>query len=624
MKIKNIKVNSYGNLKNKEINLDNINIIYGKNETGKSTLLNFIKNIFFGISKNKNGRSISDYDKYYPWYEGEFSGKIKYELDNKNIFEIFREFGKKNPEIYNEQLEEISKQFSIDKRLGNQFFIDQTNIDEATFIATSFAMQNEIKIDNNTQSNLIQKIANMAESGTEDVSYKKALADLNNMLLTEVGSSTSKDRPINIAIDNIYKYENELNNISNIKENRYEIENDIKTINKQIEDKKQEEKILKRIKEIKSDNKIDNDEINVKNKIFEENKNKIRNLDNEKDGLIKNVKQNKDNSQNKKNNNTVNIIFLVCLIIANIANLVYIRNTFINIMLLLTIPIYLYIIKGKFNKKSKNNDINEIERKMEIIDGQIELLEKDNEKITKEIEGYKNLTINNINQKKKNIIEEFDYILQDKIIELFETDIDLLIENNKEKLNELNLQLHKLEIDREKINPELEKILKLEEELEIEKGTLQNLETRAREFSITKELLEQSYSEMKKNVSPKFNKKLSNNIEKISNGKYKDITINNGLIIELDNGKYVPAENLSMGTIEQIYLSLRLAVMEEITKEKLPIMLDEAFAYYDDDRLKSVLQFLSKIEHQIIIFTCTNRERECLDKMGIEYNYIEM
>ena len=43
MKNKNIKINNYGKLKNKEINLkNNINIIYGENEAGKSTLLKFI------------------------------------------------------------------------------------------------------------------------------------------------------------------------------------------------------------------------------------------------------------------------------------------------------------------------------------------------------------------------------------------------------------------------------------------------------------------------------------------------------------------------------------------------------------------------------------------------------
>ena len=129
---------------------------------------------------------------------------------------------------------------------------------------------------------------------------------------------------------------------------------------------------------------------------------------------------------------------------------------------------------------------------------------------------------------------------------------------------------------------------------------------------------------MKKNITPKFNQSLSKNIEKISNGKYKNIIINDNITVELEDGRYVPAESLSIGTIEQIYLSLRLAIMNEITKEKLPVMLDEAFAYYDDKRLEAALEFLSKIDNQVILFTCTDREKNLLDKNNIQYNYISL
>ena len=96
MKINKIKINSYGKLKNKEINLEsNLNIIYGKNESGKSTLLKFILNIFYGASRNKKGRDISDFEKYKPWDSEEYSGKLTYELDNRNKYEIYREFNKK-------------------------------------------------------------------------------------------------------------------------------------------------------------------------------------------------------------------------------------------------------------------------------------------------------------------------------------------------------------------------------------------------------------------------------------------------------------------------------------------------------------------------------------------------
>ena len=78
MKINKLKINAYGKLKDKEINFkNNINIIYGKNEAGKSTLLNFISNCFYGISKNKKGKDISDFERYMPWAGEDFSGKME-------------------------------------------------------------------------------------------------------------------------------------------------------------------------------------------------------------------------------------------------------------------------------------------------------------------------------------------------------------------------------------------------------------------------------------------------------------------------------------------------------------------------------------------------------------------
>ena len=54
MIIKNIKINNFGKLENKELQFgDNINLIYGENESGKSTLLKFISSMFYGVSKTK-------------------------------------------------------------------------------------------------------------------------------------------------------------------------------------------------------------------------------------------------------------------------------------------------------------------------------------------------------------------------------------------------------------------------------------------------------------------------------------------------------------------------------------------------------------------------------------------
>ena len=641
MKIEKIKINSYGNLKNKEINLEKLNIIYGKNESGKSTLLNFIKNIFYGISKNKNGRNISDYDKYLPWGEKDFSGKIKYQLDNNSDFEVYRDFNKKNPEIYNEQLEDISNDFKIDKKTGSQFFIEQTNIDEITFMSTAFSMQKEVVVDSTMQGVLLQKVANLAESGSEDVSYKKALSNINNMLLNEVGTSNSKERPINIAQSNIKQYTIDLMTNSDAKEKRYKVEEEINKVKSEIKEENGKEKLLNSVKSLIDKNIIEREKIKIKNNILDENNNKIKKLDNEKDNLlnkIKNIDENFDNNlKNKKSKKLINFIIIIFLIIINILNFIFIKNKIINIILFLLLPIYFIYLFIKINKNKKIKKLEEekinkiklqneeIKKQMDILDGQIELLEKNSEETKDEIKNMENILEEKSSIEKNTIINSnknnysYEYINN-----LFNSNVDLLISTNQRKINELNLQLHKLEIDRDNIDPKLEKLVHTEELLEIEQENLDKLKNRAEEYNLAKEILDEAYTEMKKNITPKFNQSLSKNIEKISNGKYKNIIINDNITVELEDGRYVPAESLSIGTIEQIYLSLRLAIMNEITKEKLPVMLDEAFAYYDDERLEAALEFLSKIDNQVILFTCTDREKNLLDKKNIKYNYISL
>lgn len=129
-------------------------------------------------------------------------------------------------------------------------------------------------------------------------------------------------------------------------------------------------------------------------------------------------------------------------------------------------------------------------------------------------------------------------------------------------------------------------------------------------------------------MTPKFTKDLSVLIEKISNGKYKKANFDpdKGLIVERDDGEYINCKNLSIGTIDQLYLSLRLSAMNEISEEKMPIILDEAFAYYDNERLENILKFINDNykENQIIIFTCSNREKDIMDKLNMEYNLVEL
>ena len=600
MEIEEIKINSYGKLKNKNLNCKKINIIFGKNEAGKSTLLNFVINLFYNISKNKNGKNISDFDKYFPWDENDFSGKIIYKLNNKNKYEVYRNFNKKNPEIFDENGEEISDQFNVDKKSGNLFFLDQIKVDRDTLMSTVVAAQNETQIDESRQNILIQKVANLAESGDEDVSYKKAINKLDKMLLSEVGTNKSQDRPINIARENILNYENQIDEIKNIENKKFEIENKNKEIKNEIEKNEANKNIYNEVEKILNNSKVEEEKINIKKNILSENTRKLENYKTEK--------------ENKKVKNNKQIIyfavFLLLLIIGNILSFIFIKNKIVNYTLLCLIPIFLiyYFIK---NKTSNSKDIKI----------KIETMQNNNLELKKEIEKLEK------DLKTKNEIEK------DKLIKIYGKDIEELfnyrlieelISDNKRDIENLKLELHKLELDRDNIEPKIEKLAELEEALYIEKENLKNLEEKTEIFNMTRELIENSYQEMKNNITPKFNNNLSKNIEKLSNGKYKKIVLNNGISVELENGRYIPVDRLSAGTIEQIYLALRLSIIDEISPETLPILLDETFAYYDDERLEAALKFLCNIDNQILLFTCTEREKNILDKLNIEYNLIEL
>ena len=235
-----------------------------------------------------------------------------------------------------------------------------------------------------------------------------------------------------------------------------------------------------------------------------------------------------------------------------------------------------------------------------------------------------------LNIEKKKIFDKYSDIFNiEKINEIFnENNIEKKINILQTMIENSNNELTKLEIKQEEFEEQFSEIVRLEEEQEVLGNQLEELKENNDAIELVKETIGIAYEKLKENINPEFNKKLSENISKITNGKYNNILFNDeqGLIVELPNGNYISADRLSIGTIDQIYLSLRLAIIDEITNEKLPIILDEAFAYFDDIRLENIMLFLSKKfkDRQIIIFTCTTRELRILQNNNIEFNFIEL
>lgn len=654
MKINKLKINSYGKLKEKEIDLkDGINIIYGKNEAGKSTLLNFIVDSVYGISKNKNGKEYSNYERYMPWSGEDFSGRIEYELDNGNKYEVFRDFKKKNPKIFNENKEDISKEFNIDKTKGNEFFYEQTKVDEELFLSTLVVGQQEVKLGNKEQSILVQKLANLVGTGEDNVSYKRAVDRINRRQLDEIGTTKSREKPINILERNINNLEAEKQNLSKYQDFKYEIEENKNNLKDEIKEIDNENNFVKEIKTLEEKEKIEKEKINIQENIKNENIEKINLIKQKRNDIEKNnshiLENEVDNEKNikkiekeKKNLNKKVLILSILVILINVLQFVFIKNRIINYIILLTIPavlVYYFLQKNKLNKiierENKENEkkqelINNINLEINGLEQQIDILNNNNLEIDSKLQELRNNLNLKIGLEKEKIKNKYlDVIESYKLDELLNFEnIDFKLSNLQEELNNKNIELHKLELDQKNIEPKLDNLSKIEEELVNNKEKMLTLQKNNLSFLLAKQVLENAYNNMKNSVTPKFTEELSKNISNITNGKYNNIRFNDeeGLIVEIENGDYIPASKLSVGTIDQLYLSLRLSMIEDLSKESMPIILDETFAYFDDERLENVLKYIDDKfkNHQVILLTCTKREKDILDKNLALYNNCEL
>lgn len=620
MIIDKLKINGFGKLENKEIELNSkINIIKGENESGKSTLLKFISSSLYGISRNKNGKDISDYDKYMPWNIDEFSGKITYRTNNGDIYEIYNDFRKKSPQIYKNQ-ENVSDNFKITKSKGSEFFIEQTGITEDMFFSTCLSEQGEVKIDKNSQNTIMQKLSNILSTGNENISYKKTMEKINKKQLQEIGTDRSSGRPINIVNSKIEELEDKIKQIEIYKDKKYEIEEEKNNLAVDINENKVELEILRKVKIIKEKNLINNEKLKI--------------LDNEIDGYSemqenkkKEINNLKSEKQSKRKSNKV-IYAVLTLLIILITTISFIINKplilITNILIISVLSVLLFKDKKAktISKRYKDNliKINEnIERLEEI--KKLKIIEIN--KLEEEIE--KNETI-----EKEKIKEEFLHkISKEKIEDILSTRYENIVDKINEKeiqISDYSVSEKKIEVSNEDVTKNLENLVCLEEELDKLYEEKEELINKNDIYNLVKQNLEEAYKEMQSNITPEFIIEIQNIISRSTNNKYnKCIVDEDGIKVEVENGSYMNVNRLSQGTIDLIYLALRISAAKSISNELIPIILDEAFAYYDKNRMKNIIKYLNEeCDNQVLIFTCTNRECEVIEEEKIEYNLVNL
>lgn len=643
MKIVNLKINNFGKLSDKEIKLsDRINVIYGENESGKSTLLKFIMGMFYGLSKNKNGKFTSDYERYTPWNGGEFSGKIEYKLDNDNKYEVFRDFKKKNPKIYNENLEDISNTFNIDKTTGNKFFYDQTRVDEELFSSTIVSFQEETKLKEKEQLALVQKMSNLASTGEDNLSFQKVINNLNKRQMEEIGTSRSQDRPINIITRRLEEIQNEKEELSNFSNKKYEIEEEKQILENKIKEQERELELLKELRDIQEKQHLEKEKIKLNQDLIKEYNKKIEKLQKKQivDTEPNNLNKNEETSNIKQeiikksviNKEKISAVLALIFIILTLVSIFVVKNDYlIALSIVLLVVTLIYLGYTQYRKKIgiiKNENLQNVENNS--IKNEIEILTKSTIKLEEETKTTIKKLENEYKSETERIRNKYIGIIPIKTIDEILSKESLIFDLStlQNQISENKIKLHSIDLDKNNIIPKLENLAELEEEYSELEEKYNELKNKNELINLAKEEIQNAYNIMKNNVTPKFTNNLSQIIEKISSGKYKNVKLDEekGMIVEVENGNYMKAEHLSVGTIDELYLSLRLGAGLSISDELLPIILDESFAYCDNVRLENILKYLNEEygNRQIILFTCTNREQEILNKLNINYNKINL
>lgn len=161
-----------------------------------------------------------------------------------------------------------------------------------------------------------------------------------------------------------------------------------------------------------------------------------------------------------------------------------------------------------------------------------------------------------------------------------------------------------------------------------QENTERELEHRRQEYQaigLAMQVLEQADSRLRERFSPVLNQKAGELLARMTEQRYTSLTLNREMQGNVTpSGELIPrnALALSQGTVDQLYLAVRLAIAQLCLPEKdrPPLVLDDALAAFDDDRMVRTLEVLRELaqEGQILLFTCQRREGDVLSgKPGV-------
>ena len=636
--ILSVNIIRFGKIKNLKLDFCvGFNVIYGFNEAGKSTIMRFIKAMFYGMpARRKSGEVLKERELAIPWDEKSAEGVLTISYNGSEI-EIRRTFGNSAAEdsIYVSDLKTGNKlDFLNVNNIGKILF----GVSEDIFLRTVMINQDDVFMGGKSEE-ITEKLMNIKSSGNEKISVDSALerlTDKANALKREdgrhsLGKIDELKRKKELLVREKYDLKTQIQQVKKIDARCSAAKGELARVRDEIQKCETE---LKHCLESLRDTTDSTDAL-----IYEYDK-KISDLQSREDyircaDLTKEICESARNFENElldnKKQRIVPYIIAAATAILGIIGVIFllfgtVKEPAYTMLAICAVLIIAEVCLIKFRSLKASNKIggdsgNNSEKLSKILNrysvkNSDELMQMYIE--TRSIKDTLDTLFKmkdaatsrkSVNKKERSSVSVS--VMQDSIKALRNDEIKLVSEiKGLESRMAYEVKIERLPSD-------------IETEINAINDEIRRAEKKYMELILAKAIIMKASENMKTNFIPILNKRTTEILNRIKIDNKEQIRISDEFYTFFENGaKLRRAEFFSKGGFEQMYFAIRYALSEIICLNS-PFFADDILSVYDDKRADSALRFMSEqTERQMFLFTCKGFEAENAKELGADLIYI--
>ena len=622
MIIREANIGKFGKLENQKYQFaPQINVIYGANESGKSTLMQFLKAMLFGLEKTRVRKTLDTYNRYEPWdTPAYFYGSMMFETGQQQ-FLLERNFyyKEKRARLVNiRDGEELSVEYGdLDMLLGN--------VSAAAYENTCCIGQEQLLPGRELGVLLEDERSNLAQTGSGDFQLSKALQELE-----QKRKNAEKTRKELEQQRLSYIHQLEVNqqvlerDIAGLKAQQEKQSTQQGTVQEQVRALQQQmepvqtayQTVCRREQELKSA--VAQEQLEWEQAEREQwKREQFRREQEEAEALQQKSGKNAGFSP-------LLLIGVAGLILAPVLRSA--MDGFQKIAPALNIICIILILAGLVSAYRKSRE------KKTADSGQ-----KHRQSVNDSVQNHReqdsrandraNLQSVEREGRKAALDQQLQRVCQQK------STLEEQLQKLKDQKKALQLQAARQEGSGDQLQSQIqEKEVELEnlteQVAELQQETLE--EQHAREdrdaLELAAETMSRLAARMSKTLEHTLDKEMSEILAQITGNVHEQLQVTDGqgIVLAEQLQKRTP-EAYSQGTMQQAYFSYRMAAGHMLMKEEpLPFLLDETFANYDEERLRQTLRWLAEQENQIFLFTCRETEMRLLTEEDIPFASIRL